>query len=458
MHADPLHQHAFFCCNESDLAFVDLMRKRGADLNMVDERGKIPLSLAIEGPNKGVCLVPVLLAHNEDSLSNCLNETKVNCCVAGLCYAPSLKALVPGWRALTPKERALTPEWRDLTLEERNFLCVFFVNCINNTCTVNIENYVKGGGNLNIRVNLAPGQFADPVNDSESLDLSPLMWVAAAGNEPFVRTLLVRKDVAINLRDAQNNTALHYAARNGHAGIVSLLLEDPRIISGSKNKRGMSARQLLIEELRRELQTTCLYVLAARPINFREKRDCKDFHDPLEALSSIDREFMTFILQQATCQTLPREKLMEAIAGYIQRGANGNLVVDLYPKQLRNTKGERKLTPLCCAVGLGNVDLVNALLAQGSVDCNVLDGAALDLAAYLEWNGLVGILKARSTRQIPEPQRLNMHFNHGKTWEIFDAFENKRATLARSLWKHHRDNGTSYDLAWEICFEIAKWA
>ena len=109
----------------------------------------------------------------------------------------------------------------------------------------------------------------------------------------------------------------------------------------------------------------------------------------------------------------------KAIAGYIQQGADGNH--RFVSNETEKNDRWARLTPLCCAVGLGNVDLFNALLAQKSIDCNVLDGVALDLAVYLEWSDIVETLKAGSTRKTPNPIQLKMHFNYGNAWEIMHS-------------------------------------
>ena len=54
--------------------------------------------------------------------------------------------------------------------------------------------------------------------------ITTLSWTAGKGNDEIVQLLLERKDISAIVHDNKGQTALHYAAMNGSAGVVNLLL------------------------------------------------------------------------------------------------------------------------------------------------------------------------------------------------------------------------------------------
>ncbi|ELR16222.1 Fbox domain and Ankyrin repeat containing protein [Acanthamoeba castellanii str. Neff] len=77
--------------------------------------------------------------------------------------------------------------------------------------------------------------------------MTPFHVACARGNWPVVQFLLQGKHVSdVDKADEQGETALHYAARYGHAAVVSLLLSDTRLISKHGNAAETKADGSLI--------------------------------------------------------------------------------------------------------------------------------------------------------------------------------------------------------------------
>ena len=69
-------------------------------------------------------------------------------------------------------------------------------------------------------------RYVNPDAPDMSYGLTPLSWAAKNGHEGIVKLLLERKDVNLNSPDTRDGPRLLlWAARNGHEGIVKLLLE-----------------------------------------------------------------------------------------------------------------------------------------------------------------------------------------------------------------------------------------
>ena len=70
------------------------------------------------------------------------------------------------------------------------------------------------------------------------------MWAAALGKIKLATLLLTHPKIDVTATDNFGDTALHYAARNGHANIVELLLTCPESLSVLKNTNGATAYDL----------------------------------------------------------------------------------------------------------------------------------------------------------------------------------------------------------------------
>jgi len=68
-------------------------------------------------------------------------------------------------------------------------------------------------------------RYVNPDAPDMSYGLTPLSWAAKNGHEGIVKLLLERKDVTPDTPDTQYRTPLSWAAGNGHEGTVKLLLE-----------------------------------------------------------------------------------------------------------------------------------------------------------------------------------------------------------------------------------------
>ena len=74
--------------------------------------------------------------------------------------------------------------------------------------------------------------------------MTALMWAAALGRLELVQLLLAQFEIDITATDNFGDTALHYAARNGYANIVALLLTYPEALGALQNNAGATPYDL----------------------------------------------------------------------------------------------------------------------------------------------------------------------------------------------------------------------
>ena len=72
---------------------------------------------------------------------------------------------------------------------------------------------------------LRSGNSASYIAEKDERGMSPFLWACAKGNKDVIKEILdLSKEEAI-LKDNNNNTPIHFAARNNHAQILPLLLK-----------------------------------------------------------------------------------------------------------------------------------------------------------------------------------------------------------------------------------------
>jgi ankyrin repeat protein len=167
--------------------------------------------------------------------------------------------------------------------------------------------------------------------------LTPLHLAALNGREEVVR-FLVSKNALINVEDAEENTPLHAAARGGHLGVVTILLDAAATAGGTplfnaKNKLGLTAGAA---------------ALLHGHIDIANKLVAQGW-DPDQV---GPEKFSLLHLSAAVGRS-------DAVSWLLENGS-GNV------DDARNTE---KLTPLHCAAVSGDIDTCRVLLdARADVD------------------------------------------------------------------------------------------
>ena len=79
------------------------------------------------------------------------------------------------------------------------------------------------------------------VNEADALGITALQWAASDGLAEVVRLLLARRDVEVNQSDAEGGTALMCASYDGHIEVVRLLLARQDVEMNRATARGTTA-------------------------------------------------------------------------------------------------------------------------------------------------------------------------------------------------------------------------
>ena len=119
---------------------------------------------------------------------------------------------------------------------------------------------------------LSPKQIADSaidVNSRNKWKSTPLSLAAAKGHYECIQALARHPEIDIDARaDYYGRTALIEAARNGHLGIVRLLVEHGADVNLA-DKTGRNSA--LIEAIKGRHYEVAEYLLASRKVNFLNK-------------------------------------------------------------------------------------------------------------------------------------------------------------------------------------------
>jgi ankyrin repeat protein len=164
---------------------------------------------------------------------------------------------------------------------------------------------------------------------------SILSQIAAEGKEEMINELLQIPGIDINVKNENDETPLHEAAKNNHPSVVKLLASQENTQVNAKDKQGYTPLSIAIEQ--RNMMAT-LFLLQSTKINVNTTT--KWGNSPLHL----------------AIQTNSQRTVEELIA----KGANINAT---------NNHG---ITPLHIATSLGSTKAIALLLAEGA-NINVMD-------------------------------------------------------------------------------------
>ena len=257
----PLHKAAMCGGVES----VQLLLEKGADANMVDNKGHTPLHIAIitggdievvkalatkadltiTKPDGQNALHLAIRYHKVDSIDLMLNHEQVKEVIAATChygYTPLHLAVSLGH--LDTVERLLKSQKSDVfkvTKQKRTLL--HLAAATNNGAILPLVLEVQGTGSL---VNIPDENLCTPLHDaalhghlkqvillmdrgatftSAKDGFSPLHYACQNGHLSVVWKILDRHPFQMHYVTKNDDTALHVAARCGHAAIVKHLLD-----------------------------------------------------------------------------------------------------------------------------------------------------------------------------------------------------------------------------------------
>jgi ankyrin repeat protein len=94
-----------------------------------------------------------------------------------------------------------------------------------------------------------------------------LIWAASEGHTAIVELLLAAQGIHVNAKDVDGWTALIWAAEEGHAEIVRLLLAVPGIHVNAKNNNGETALMVAEREGHTDVVRAINSFFAAQAMN-----------------------------------------------------------------------------------------------------------------------------------------------------------------------------------------------
>ncbi len=217
----PLHEamsHKAMSNVENGPLLIRLLADRGARMDCTNATGQTPLSLGLCRLNQqaystdGMIALLALGASANDALAGSLDKFSI------------------------------TFENRSAVRRDPSsiFLDDFFRACLGD---INSHSYLRSTWLLGGKPNIKDRVYG----------MTSLMWAAARGKLELAQLLLTQDkryvcatDDKIDVAATDNfgDTALHYAARNGHAALVQLLLDHSDLIGSIKNNNGKTALDL----------------------------------------------------------------------------------------------------------------------------------------------------------------------------------------------------------------------
>jgi ankyrin repeat protein len=247
-------------------------------------------------------------------------------------------------------------------------------------------------------VDLLLGHSANP-NLADSFGCSPLMTAAGLGHLHILRTLLDRKDIAIDAVDEANNgtTAFHYACFKGNAD-CAVELAGRGCDTTLRTKRGMNGmtgwdiaerkqhtavlaglRALVVEQLQarqvqepegtsdthgEETATPTVVITALRLREAAQHGDCGKLRELLsdgDGATAVDER--TEVVDNRTGRKAQVTALIMAVSN--DRPAAVDLLLEHGAD--RNRADSRGCTPLMNAAGLGHLRILHTLLEHEAI-------------------------------------------------------------------------------------------
>lgn len=85
-----------------------------------------------------------------------------------------------------------------------------------------IEDFIREGNCEKLKELLA---FIEDINELDENGMGLLHWASDRGNDSILEMILSQRGININLKDSENQTALHYCSHNGWKNCIELLLK-----------------------------------------------------------------------------------------------------------------------------------------------------------------------------------------------------------------------------------------
>jgi len=229
------------------------------------------------------------------------------------------------------------------------------------------------------------------INQMDFTGNTPLHWAAWNGHEGVVKELLCRDAVSPNKQDHSGQMPLHHAAGRGYEGVVKILLEHDGVNPDNPDNNGRTPLWWAASNGREEVMRMLLKLDSINP----DKPD-NSGQTPLNWAAWSGHEGVVKILLERK-NVNPNKSDNDGQTPLLWAAHNGHEGVvrvllgrgDVNPDK---QDGEGR-TPLSNAAGRGYEGVVQMLLGRGDVNPDKQDNQGLTPLWYAAYNGREGVVK-----------------------------------------------------------------
>ena len=239
------------------------------------------------------------------------------------------------------------------------------------------------------------------INQQDCVDCTPLSWAARNGHEGVVKLLLGGKDVDPDRPDNTNSTPLSWAAHNGHEGVVKLLLERENVDPDRPDKYGRTPLGCAAIEGHEGIVKLLLGRKDVDP-----NRQDEDDRTPLGCAAIEGHEGIVKLLlgRKDVDPNRPDEDDRTPLRDAVVEGHEGVVKLLLEREDVDpNLQDEDDRTPLGCAAVQGHEGIIKLLLGRKDVDPNRLDKYGRTPLGWAAVGGHEGAVKLLLEREDVDP-------------------------------------------------------
>lgn len=235
------------------------------------------------------------------------------------------------------------------------------------------------------------------------------------------------KQLDINEKSNEGNTALIQAAMGGHVRIIKTLVKRPDILLNEKNKEGNTA---LIEAAWRG-HTKVATVLLAQPKVLINKKNRDGYSALIFAAAHGHSEVVEALL--ANTKILVNQKNKYGITALSEAASGGN--IDIAKTLLSRSEIQVNLvnihanTPLMHAAWSGHIDIVKALLERPDILINEKDLGGTTALMGAAWGGHIQVVESL----LAKPEILVNEKNKYGNCSITEAAERGHIDIVKLL-------------------------
>ena len=239
------------------------------------------------------------------------------------------------------------------------------------------------------------------IDPRDGVGCTPLLWAAKNGHDGVVRLLLERKDVDPNMPNNQGSTPLSWAADNGYEVVVKLLLGRNDVDPNKQNNQRSSPLSWAAHKGHEEVVKLLLGRNDVDP-----NRPDQNGRTPLGCAAVVGHEEVVKLLlgRNDVDPNRPDDQHGTPLSWAARYGHEGVVKLLLDRKDVDpNHPDQNGRTPLACAAEMGHERVVKLLLDRNDVDPNRPDAEALTPLACAAYWGQKGTAKLLLAREDVDP-------------------------------------------------------